>query len=91
MTYPSKGIVMRSPVRVVPTGDVFWEYYIVSEPMKRRKVARQQAEEYIEENGLVEALDCEHGTIWDTPDRDFQKQYKGFVKDHYIDFMHLWR
>ena len=82
---------MRSLVRVVPTGDAFWEYYIVSEPMRRQKVTRRQAEDYIEDHGLVEVLNCEHGTIWDTPDKDFQRQFKGFVKDHYIDFMHLWR
>lgn len=92
MTSRSKaGIVMRSPVRVIPTGDTFHEYHIVYAPMKKRQVSARQAKDYIEEHGLVETLDCEDGTVWDTPDRAFQQRYRGFVKEHFIQFMHYWQ
>lgn len=90
MTYRSNGIVLHSPV-VAPTGDVRREWYIVTDPLHGYRVSRAKAEEYIEEHGLVEALDCEDGTVWDTPDRAFQQRYRGFVKEHFIQFMHYWQ
>lgn len=90
MTYRSNGIVLHSPV-VAPTGDVRREWYIVTDPLHGYRVSRAKAEEYIDREGLVEALDCEDGTVWDTPDRAFQQRYRGFVKEHFIQFMHYWQ
>lgn len=90
MTSHSKGIVMRSPVRIVPTGDTYYEYHIVYAPLKEKLVTRQEAMDYIRENGLVEALDCDDGTVWDTPDKAFKRKHKGFVAKNYVAFRHHW-
>ena len=89
-TFPSDCIVMRSVVEVIPTGDIYWEYWLVSHPLKRQSITREEAQDYIHEHGLVEMLDCEHGQIWDKPDKSFQKKYKGFCKKHYVEIRHLW-
>ena len=40
-----------------------------------REVTRREALEFIEENHLVSVLKTKDGEIWDTPDRDFQKDF----------------
>lgn len=89
MTYRSNGIVLHSPV-VAPTGDVRREWYIVTDPLHGYRVSRAKAEEYIEREGLVEALDCKDGTVYDKPGQPFQKRYAGFVKAHYAKFNLRW-
>ena len=90
MTSRSNAIVMRSLVEIIPTGDVIWEYWLMSHPLKRQQLTRAQAQEYIREHGLVETLNCEEGQIWDKPDRAFQRKYKGFCKNNYLAIRHLW-
>ena len=84
------GIVIRSLVEIIPTGDLTYEYWIVTDPLTRKSVTRKEAYDYIEEHGLVEALSTEDGQVWDTADRAFRERYKGFIANNYIKFRHLW-
>ena len=90
MTSSSNAIVMRSPVEIIPTGDIYWEYWLVSHPLKRQSITRDEAQDYILEHGLVETLNCEDGTVWDTPDKAFKRKHKGFVAKNYVAFRHYW-
>lgn len=85
-----KGIVIRSLVEVIPTGDVYHEYWLVHSPLNRKALTRAEAQDYIMENGLVETLDCEFGQVWDTPGRTFQKKYQGYVSKHYLTIRSYW-
>ncbi len=84
------GIVIRSLVRIIPTGDTVHEYWIVTDPLKRKAVTRQEAMDYIEEHKLVEALSTEDGQVWDTKRQSFRKKYKGYIEKNYVKFRHLW-
>ena len=84
------GIVIRSLVEVVPTGDFYHEYWLVTAPLKRKQLSRHEAQAYIREHGLVETLSCEHGQVYDTPGRTFQNKYKGFFSEHYMEIKHIW-
>ena len=84
------GIVIRSLVEVVPTGDFYHEYWLVKSPLRRKQLSRHEADDYIREHGLVETLNCKHGQVWDTPERTFQNKYRDYFKDHYIEMRHLW-
>lgn len=89
MTYPSNGIVLHSPA-VGPTGDVWREWYIVTDPLHGYLVTRDKALDYIKREGLVEALDCKDGTVYDKPGETFYKRYKGFVAKNYAKFKQRW-
>ena len=84
------GIVIRSLVEVIPTGDAYHEYWLLKSPLNRKALSRQEAEDYIQEHGLVETLNCKYGQVYDKPGRPFQKTFKGFVTKNYIAIRHLW-
>lgn len=68
MTYPSDSIVLISLVEARPTGDVGHEYWIVSSPLTRWQVTRQEALDFIKDHGLVCTLKTKDGKVYDTAD-----------------------
>lgn len=44
---------------------------------KTKQITREEAKQIIQENGLVEVYESKDGKVFDTPDRAFQKKYKG--------------
>lgn len=79
---------MQSYVRFV--GNVGRVWYILSTPTQAYRVTRKEAEGYIESHGLVPAIKTEDGTIWDTPERDFRKAFRGWIKENYKEFHRKW-
>lgn len=76
------GIVMMSRTVSKIDGTSGWEWHIVTDPLGYvdrdiRPVSRREAMDFIRGNGLVEALETPYGTVWDTPDRSFQRRFKG--------------
>lgn len=79
-----KGIVMkavlRSRLNLHEVGG--YEWWIVTNPLSgrgRKEVSREKALEYIRENGLILTEKNADGEIYDTPEKDFQKTYKGIL------------
>lgn len=76
-------IVMRSAIRNRFLPDMIaWEYYIIETPFaKPKEVGREKAMAYVKDMGLVEAYHTSDGIIYDTPDGEFQRMYKGAGSD----------
>lgn len=55
-----------------------------------RQVTRREAMDYVEEHGLVPALETKDGTIWDTPDREFQRMFPMNTKEKRQDLEKYW-
>lgn len=45
--------------------------------LRTKHIDRQEALRLIRESGLVLAHEDKNGKVWDTPDKTFQKTYKG--------------
>lgn len=45
---------------------------------KIKQVTKKEAMRIIKEEGLVVALRCEDGVVWDTPDKAYYNKWKGF-------------
>lgn len=48
--------------------------------LKTKHISKEEAMAAIREEGLVEVHKDKDGKVWDTPDRAFQKKYKGRVE-----------
>lgn len=83
-----KCAVMMSYVRYIGNARRVW--HILDSPVKAEKVDAKAARAYIEDHGLVLALQTEDGAIYDTPDRAFLARFKGWIKNHYDQFYRRW-
>ena len=83
-----KCAVMMSYIRFI--GESHRECYLLDSPAKAEKVDAHTARAYIEDHGLVLALQTEDGAIYDTPDRAFLARFKGWIKNHYDQFYRRW-
>lgn len=55
---------------------------IVTHPFEMgRVVSKEEAKAFIRENGLVLAYSDENGKIYDTPDKEFLNQFRGYGSD----------
>ena len=79
---------MKSYIRFI--GESHREFYLLDSPAKAEKVDAHTARAYIEDHGLVLALQTEDGIIWDTPGRDFRKAFRGWIKGNYERFYRRW-
>lgn len=58
------------------------EYDLCLSPFRAAvHMEKREALEYIKGNGLVSVLCNKDGEIFDTPEKDFQKEWKGSIKD----------
>lgn len=87
---PSDGIIIRSKVGVPFSDEISWEYWLVTEPLRRKSMSRKDAMTYVEDHGLVMTLNCKDGQVWDTPDESFKRQWAGFASNHWISIRALW-
>lgn len=79
---------MKSYIRFI--GESHREFYLLDSPVKAEKVDAHTARAYIEDHGLVLALQTEDGAIYDTPDRAFLARFKEWIKNHYDQFYRRW-
>ena len=71
-------------------GESHREFYLLDSPAKAEKVDESTARAYIEDHGLVLALQTEDGEIYDTPEKSFRSRFKGWIRTHYEQFYHKW-
>ena len=91
-------MVMKSVVRskLNPREVGGYEWWIITNPLTSqgsKKVERVKAKDAIRENGLVLIEKSRDGEIYDTPDRAFQRKWKGRVvdtKEHREKFDKIW-
>lgn len=53
-------------------------YSIVEDPLREPKeISKKEALEIIRENGFILVYDNDNGKIWESPDKEWSKKYKG--------------
>jgi len=62
-------------VRHLPSEDTVFKEDLTN-ACGAREVTKKEAMEYVEEHGLVPCYETKDGIIWDTPGRDFQREFK---------------
>lgn len=78
-----EAIIIKTYSRSLISGEQGVEFELVTNPHKDGQIlTRAEAMEYVKEHGLVKVESGEDGAIWDTPERDFQRKWKGcFIQE----------
>ncbi len=81
-TLPEAFCIVASWTRFIGVSQRTYELYTAPRIQCCREISRAEAKEIIAKKGLVKVLETPDGCIYDSPERDFLKKYKGWYQTH---------
>lgn len=79
---PEVFCIVESWTRFIGMSQRTYELYTAPRIQCCRELSRAEARAIIARKGLTKALETPDGCIYDSPERDFLKKYKGWYQTH---------